>query len=111
MTLGPAIMFLAAADRWRGTLAQVLGVFGRVPLFFYVLHLFLIHALALVIGTLAGFEPGAFLTAWLWMPPGWGYGLPVVFALWGAVVLALYPLCRWFAGVKATRREGWLSYL
>lgn len=111
MTLGPAIMFLAAVDGWRGTLAQVLGVFGRVPLFFYVLHLFLIHALALVIGTLAGFEPGAFLTTWLSMPPGWGYGLPVVFALWGAVILALYPVCRWFAGVKATRRDGWLSYL
>jgi hypothetical protein len=86
-------------------------VLGRVPLFYYVLHLALIHALALVIGTLAGFEPEAFLTAWPSLPAGWGYGLPMVFALWAAVVLALYPACRWFAGLKATRPERWLRYL
>jgi hypothetical protein len=44
-------------------------------------------------------------------PDGWGYGLPVVYLVWVGVVLALYPACRWFAGVKARRREAWLSYL
>jgi uncharacterized membrane protein len=111
MTLGPALLFLSVADRWRGVAGDVLVVLGRVPLFYYVLHLALIHALALVIGTLAGFEPGAFFTAWPFLPRGWGYGLPVVFALWAAVVLALYPACRWFAAVKATRPERWLRYL
>jgi len=111
MTLGPALLVLSAAGRWRGLVGDVLAVLGRVPLFYYVLHLGLIHALALVIGTLAGFEPRALLTAWPFLPPGWGYGLPVVFALWVAVVLALYPACRWFAGVKATRPERWLRYL
>jgi uncharacterized membrane protein len=111
MTLGPALLFLSVADRWRGVAGDVLVVLGRVPLFYYVLHLGLIHALALAIGTLAGFEPAAFLTAWPFLPPGWGYGLPVVFALWVAVVLALYPACRWFAAVKATRPGRWWRYL
>jgi uncharacterized membrane protein len=111
MTLGPALLVLSVAERWRGVAGDVLVVLGRVPLFYYVLHLALIHALALVIGTLAGFEPEAFLTAWPSLPAGWGYGLPMVFALWAAVVLALYPACRWFAGLKATRPERWLRYL
>ena len=111
MTLGPALLFLSVAEWWRGVVGDVLVVLGRVPLFYYVLHLGLIHALALVIGTLAGFEPQGFLTAWPFLPPGWGYGLPVVFALWAAVVLALYPACRWFAAAKATRPERWLRYL
>ena len=111
MTLGPALLGLAAADAWRGVLGEVLALMGRVPLFYYVLHLGLIHALALIIGTLAGFEPRAFLTAWPFLPRGWGYGLPVIFALWAAVVLALYPACRWFAAVKAEGRDTWLRYL
>ena len=111
MTLGPALLLLAAADAWRGVAGDVLALIGRVPLFYYLLHLGLVHALALIIGTLAGFEPRAFLTAWPFLPKGWGYGLPVIFALWAAVVLALYPACRWFAAVKAGRQESWLRYL
>ena len=62
-------------------------------------------------GALAGFDPRQFLHLWMKLPEGWGYGLPVVYLVWAAVVLALYPACRWFAGVKARRREAWLSYL
>jgi hypothetical protein len=86
-------------------------VYGRVPLFFYVLHLALIHALAIGVAALAGFDPRRFRHVWMFLPPDWGYGLPVVYLVWAAVVLALYPACRWFAGVKARRREAWLSYL
>jgi hypothetical protein len=43
-------------------------------------------------------------------PPGWGYSLPFVYLIWAAIVLALYPLCRWFAGVKQRRSDAWLSY-
>jgi uncharacterized membrane protein len=111
MTLGPAIALLPFFERLHGPLARMVTVYGRVPLFFYVLHLFLIHALALLVGTLAGFEPGSFLRVWMFLPETWGYGLPTVYLVWAGVVLALYPLCRWFAGVKARRREAWLSYL
>jgi hypothetical protein len=111
MTLGPAIAALPLFERLTGPVARALIVFGRVPLFFYVVHLYLIHALALAVGTLAGFDPRSFLHIWLMNPKGWGYGLPVVYLVWVGVVLALYPACRWFAGVKARRREAWLSYL
>jgi uncharacterized membrane protein len=111
MTLGPAIAFLPLFERLRGSLARAVTVYGRVPLFFYVVHLILIHALALLVGTLAGFDPRSFLRVWLFLPEEWGYGLPVVYLVWAAVVLALYPACRWFAGLKARRRDAWLSYL
>jgi len=65
----------------------------------------------LALGTLAGFAPGQFTSAWIRLPDGWGYGLPVVYMVWPGVVLALYPACRWFATVKARRRDPWLSYL
>jgi uncharacterized membrane protein len=111
MTLGPAIALLPLLERLTGPLARAVTVFGRVPLFFYVLHLYLIHAVALTVGVLAGFDPRSFLHVWLFLPDEWGYGLGVVYLVWAGVVLALYPACRWFAGVKARRREVWLSYL
>ncbi len=111
MTLGPAIAVLPFLERLTGPAARAVTVFGRVPLFFYVLHLYLIHALVVIVGTLAGFDPQSFLRVWIFNPEGWGYGLPVVYLVWAGVVLALYPACRWFAGVKARRRDVWLSYL
>jgi uncharacterized membrane protein len=111
MTLGPAIALLPLFERLTGPAARAVTVFGRVPLFFYVVHLYLIHALALLVGAVAGFDARSFLHVWLMNPDGWGYGLPVVYLVWAGVVLALYPACRWFAGVKARRREAWLSYL
>lgn len=111
MTLGPAIMSLAWFEHLRGPVARFLIVFGRVPLFYYVLHLFLIHAAALAVGVMAGFPASAFMRGVFNMPDGWGYGLPVVYAVWVAVVLALYPVSRWYADLKSRRREVWLSYL
>jgi uncharacterized membrane protein len=113
MTLGPSIMALAWLERWRGLAARFFLVFGRVPLFFYILHLFLIHALALGLGMLLGYSPGRFMVEPFLhrLPADWGFGLPVVYLVWLIVVLALFPVCRWFAGLKARRREAWLSYL
>lgn len=111
MTLGPAIALLPLLERLRNPLSRAVTVIGRVPLFFYVLHLALIHAVALVVGTLAGFDPRSFLRVWIFLPQEWGYGLPVVYLVWAGVVLALYPACRWFAALKARRRDAWLSYL
>jgi uncharacterized membrane protein len=112
MTLGPSIMALAWFEQLRGAVARFLIVFGRVPLFFYILHLLLIHALALVVGLLLGYDARQFMVDWVQGLPGdWGFGLGVVYLMWALVVLALYPVCRWFAGVKARRRDAWLSYL
>jgi uncharacterized membrane protein len=112
MTLGPGLLLLAAFEGARGGLAAWVTTFGRVPLLYYVAHIFLIHALAVAVALavlgdaswLFGTVPGA-------TPAGWGFGLPVVYGVWLVVVVGLYPICRWFAHVKRTRGDWWLSYL
>lgn len=110
MTLGPAIITLRFFDRDLGKLARPFVIFGRVPLFYYVLHLYLIHALALSLAIARhGSRLGeAFVNG---TPPYFVYDLPVVYAVWIGVVAVLYFPCRWFAGLKRRRREAWLSYL
>jgi uncharacterized membrane protein len=119
MTLGPALLALAWFDRLRFSRANPLIVFGRVPLFYFVLHFFVAHAIAVA---LALVHYGS--AAWSFMfqpvpsmggpakafPPDFGHELWVVYAVWIAIVATLYPLCRWFAAVKERRRDWWLSY-
>ena len=106
MTLGPALLLLAAFEHARGRLADWVATFGKVPLFYYVVHLFALHALAVLYAWwLAGFEP------LLGKPDGYGLGLTGIYAVWLAVVLVLYPLCRWFAALKRQGRGWWWSYL
>jgi uncharacterized membrane protein len=108
MTLGPAFLLLAWFERASYLPGRPLLVFGRVPMFFYLVHLPLIHGLALGVAWLR-YGP-AILDAEQW-PADAGYGLPVVYGIWLGVVVALYPACRWFAGVKRRHRAAWLSYL
>jgi uncharacterized membrane protein len=111
MTLGPGLLLLASAEKLRGPVAGALAVFGRVPFFFYVLHLYLIHAAALALGIWTGFGVKPLLTAFPDFPPSFGVPLAGVYLAWVLVLVALYPPCRWFAGLRATRRDWWLSYL
>jgi uncharacterized membrane protein len=113
MTLGPAIAALALFERLRGPLAQILVAFGRVPLFFYVLHIFLLHALAVLAAyvTIGGPQSLVGSAKPLTLPDGFGFGLPVVYAVWIAVVTALYPLCKWYAGLKRRSSSTLFSYL
>ena len=115
MTLGPAMLFLAWFEgRKPGRLAQVFIIYGRVPLFFYLLQWVTTHTLALIAGRIAG-KPTDYLFANLVFAPPWapgsGFGLGMVYALWILGVAMLYPFCRWYAGVKARRHDWWLSYL
>ena len=116
MTLGPSITLLGLFEWARGPVARFLVVFGRVPLFFYLLHVPLIHGLAVGLDYLRfGWSPlakdGCWSVAGGQPPPEYGVSLPVVYLVWALVVLLLYPLCRWFAGVKQRYRWVWLSYL
>ncbi|HUC20525.1 MAG TPA: hypothetical protein VMR98_03475, partial [Candidatus Polarisedimenticolaceae bacterium] len=128
MTLGPALIALAwfesngaAATRGAkpsgllGRLRGALVTFGRVPLFFYLLQWLTAHLISVVLHWVTG-KP----VAWMFRssvdsfeppPAGVGFNLAVVYACWIVGVLLLYPLCKWFAGVKARRRSWWLSYL
>ena len=111
MTLGPAAVLCALADRVPDAIRQPLIVFGRAPFAFYVAHLYLIHALAVGLGVAQGFEARQFLTFSFFFPKGYGTGLAGVYVVWVLVIAGLYPLCRWVAAVKARRRDWWLSYL
>ncbi|MEO7970602.1 MAG: heparan-alpha-glucosaminide N-acetyltransferase domain-containing protein [bacterium] len=125
MTLGPALLALAwfeasnaaASSSGRSLASSIRNffvTFGRVPLFFYLLQWPTAHFIAVLLHVAAG-KP------WRWMfgsqignngpPPGVGFSLWVVYACWIVGILLLYPLCKWFAGVKARRRDWWLSYL
>ncbi len=116
MTLGPALAFLGLADGITARWARPFVTFGRVPFFYYLLHVPLAHGAAVAIGAILGGAAGASAFAHkLFLPPAetmrWGFSLPVVYLAWALVVLSLYPACRWFAGVKARSRATWLSYL
>ena len=117
MTLGPSLMALAWFDKVnteRG-LAKILVVFGRVPLLYYVLHLYLIHTLAVWVGLISGQKVAWLLYGGFFFhspPAGYGRSLPFIYAMWLAVVLLLYPPCRWFAEFKQQHPNwGWLHYM
>lgn len=119
-TFGCLLLLFALLDvlverSWAPGARRFLDVFGRVPFFFYLLHILAIHTAALV----ATYVVHGDWRFWIgpgntWgdtVPVGWGYGLPVVYAVWIAVVIVLYLPCRWFSQLKARRRDWWLSYL
>lgn len=120
MTLGPALLAFAWADRPPGALGRALSVYGRVPMFFYVAHLPVIHVLAVVVAAVqaGGFAgPGVLWAAFqspnfiVPPPPGFGLPLPGVWALWLAVVAALFGPCARYGAFKAKSRAPWTSYL
>ena len=109
MTLGPMLCLLAWMDRPLGAWATRVAIFGRVPLFYYVLHLFVIHAAAIALAWL--FLDARALAGAVAGNAPLNYSLPVVYAVWVVAVLTLYPACRWFAAVKQRSRHAWMSYL
>ena len=111
MTLGPALIALAAATRMHGKSPSALVVFGRVPFLFYVAHLYLVHAIAVGLAMLQGLPASAVTILPMTLPEGYGVGLPVIYAVWAGVVLVLYPVCARLARAKAQSRAWWWSYL
>jgi len=111
LTLGAAFLLLAALESARGKFNEVLRTFGRVPLFFYVLHVALAHLAAGIIGLAMGYGTALLSGDFMQVPQQWGFGLPMVYLAWLLVVATLYPACRWFAAVKRRRDDWWLSYL
>ena len=111
MTLGPAAILCSFADRMTGKIKDAFVMFGRAPFAFYVVHFYLIHALAVGLGAAQGFEARQFFTFFAFYPPGYGLPLAGVYGVWVLVIGLLYPFSHWVAGVKARRRDWWLSYL
>jgi len=114
-TLGLCWLCLAAAESFGSRLASgfasVLEVFGRVPLFVYVMHIVVAHLLAGLIAWSMGYGTTVLTNVFMFFPKEWGFGLPVVYTAWLAVLALLYPLCRWFGELKRRRSDWWLAYL
>jgi uncharacterized membrane protein len=116
-TIGPAILFLAATDGVVNRLSKFITVYGKVPFFYYVLHFFLIHILSGIFFLASGNTMGDAVKAAvefqlpLFILPGKGYDLWVVYIVWLAVIFMLYPVCNWFSKYKQTHKQWWLSYL
>ncbi len=109
MTVGPGVLFLGLLDTEAGPLGRFFIIFGRVPLFYYLLHIPLIHGLAELWSIYRYGKENWQMNV---HPEGWGFDLPIVYAIWIGVILILYPLCYVFAGVKSRHRNvAWLSYL
>jgi uncharacterized membrane protein len=120
MALGPALLVLAWFDRLTFKPANPLAVFGRVPMFYFILHFYLIHLLA-VLGAWLRYGNAAARFIFNPLPSmggpaklfpfPFGYSLWTTYGVWLLVLILLYPICRWFADVKSRRRDWWLSYL
>ena len=116
MTLGPTIALMPALERVRGAPADGIAVFGRVPFFFYLLHIPLIHVLAVVVSRLreGAVNPWLFANHPMGNPPppeGYPWSLPLLYLVWGVAVVLLSVACRWYADLKARRTDWWLRYL
>src|SRR5690606_117988 len=116
MTLGPSLLFLAFSEKQPSALAQKVIVFGRVPLFYYVMHIFVLHALALVAAVATGYSVWTMIfNTWVTLSQelvGYGFSLWVAYVMWIAVVIVLYPICRWYERYKMENRgKVWVSYV
>ncbi len=116
MTLGAAFLFLANTEKLKGKLVDFFSIFGRVPFFYYIIHIYIIHLLAMLFAQLSGYGwEIMILPAWISEVPalkGYGFSLWVVYAVWVGIILLLYPMCKKFDTYKQSQKEKWwLSYL
>ena len=116
ITVGPGILFLAFSEKWKSWLTERIKIIGRVPMFYYVVHLYLIHLAALIATNFCGHKSSdMILNTWVSFEPkltGYGFSLGTVYAVWGCLIITLYFLCKWYDRYKSSHKEKWwLSYL
>jgi uncharacterized membrane protein len=114
MTIGPALILLSFLENASGSISKKIIVFGKVPFFYYVPHVFIIHSIAWLVFFATGhswseldfthFREGS-------LPAGSGHRLWFVYVVWIVVVVILYFPCRWYSNYKATHKHWWLSYI
>ena len=114
VTIGGGLIALALFEGAKNKLSDFFRVYGRVPMFYYILHLYLIHIIGVIVFFAEGFSTDQIATPnnpFLFRPSAFGFGLPGVYLVWMIVVLILYPLCKRYDRYKSTHRKWWLSYL
>lgn len=117
LTVGSAFLFLSFTEKLKGGIVNVVSVYGRVPMFYYLIHIYVIHLVAIIA---SAFTPGQDWKIWFLKQPiwfttnlkGYGFSLPVAYLIWIAIVIAMYPLCKRYDAYKQTNKgKWWLSYL
>ena len=116
ITLGPAILLLAFLENWKGRMSNAILIIGRVPMFFYIIHIYVIHLFALLAAVSQGFSAKLMIIdVFISMThelQGFGFNLWVVYVLWALLSLGLFPICKWYWNYKNDNRDKWwLSYL
>jgi uncharacterized membrane protein len=118
MTLGPALIFLAFTEKPLNAITAKISVFGRVPMFYYIVHIFLIHLFAIIGAVIAGYKWSDMVlltnrVSRVQELKGYGFNLITVYIVWIVVIIILYPFCKWFDRYKKAHLPGhrWLSYL
>ena len=116
MTIGPALIFLSLFENSNSRISRIISVYGRVPFFYYVLHFYMLHTICMILFVTRGHSfseviPPINGIPFQFMIAGEGYSLKIVYVIWLSVVIALYPLCKWFSEYKKKNKSWWLSYL
>lgn len=114
VTIGGGMLFLALIENVQNRFTSVMNIYGRVPMFYYILHFYIIHTLVVIVFYLQGFSNGDIVTdgvPFLFRPNTFGFNLWGVYAVWAFVVIVLYPLCKKYNAYKSTHQKWWLSYL
>jgi uncharacterized membrane protein len=114
VTIGAGMIFLSLIENIQNRFTNVLNIYGRVPMFYYILHFYIIHTLVVIVFYLQGFTSKDIITPntpFLFRPPAFGFNLWGVYAVWVFVVIVLYPLCKRYNKYKSTHQNWWLSYL
>src|SRR6185503_13624840 len=115
MTIGPSLLLLAWWDNIQNAFTKIVSVYGRVPLFYFVVHFFLLHLFTTITYFLRGHSYAEGMADnqvfTKFVKPGEGFSLTIVYLIWIAIVVALYPLCKWYDNYKTNHKEKkWLSY-
>lgn len=116
LTIGPSLIFLALFETTNNKLTQIINVYGKVPFFYYILHFYIIHTLCMVLfltrgHTFAEGKQSVYGIPFNFLIPGEGYSIGVVYLIWILIVVALYPLCKWFSELKRKGKHWVFSYL
>lgn len=110
--LGPALLFLAWFETTQNFITKKLQVFGSVPFYFYILHIYVIHLLTIPLFFAQGYTTADIVQRPFWFrPDNLGFSLAGVYAVWLFVVVILYPLCKRYYNYKLNHKHWWLSYV
>ena len=113
MTIGPAMIFLAYVENMKSKFFNHISIFGRVPMFYYILHFYLLHAIAWILFFASGHTTSEldFINRFAGLPKNYGFHLWQVYLVWASVIFILYFPCKWYNNYKSTHTHWWLSYV